>query len=275
MKPILVYKTYHPKFGSKLFGEQYFLHSLIKDLVEEKDDFNDVGGAIISLRACDNIEYIDQFNKDISKLKWCLIIITGNENSSDFHKMIKHPNCKIWIQTPKESDVADYFLGFGYPSEIIKNKEEERIYKYSFIGQVNTRSRIDCVKELQKYEFNKYILINKGFNNGICYKKYLGILNKTKFALCPRAIATPDSFRIYEALEMGCVPILDEDTKLYFNRVWSDNPFYISDQWKDLDSVFVNTYIDFNNEQNICKKWWNKKKEQIVIDLFNQIESIQ
>lgn len=274
MKPALVYKTYNPILPAKMFGEQYFIHSLIEDLVEERDNLDDIEGAIISIRASDNIQYVDQFNTDIARLKWCLIIVTGNENSSDFHKHINHPNCKIWIQTPKRSDEADYFIGFGYPNHMDRTMiSANKTHDWGFAGQVNTSSRRECVEVLRTMK-NGVLVPTKGFNQGLEYNEYMQMLGDAKYIPCPSAIATPDSFRIYEALEMDCVPVLDAMTSEYFERVWGESYLLGVSRWVDFKNFIESNIGDFTENQILCRNWWSERKSKIVQDLFNQISEI-
>lgn len=275
MKPKFVYKTYHEINSPALYGEQMMLHTLLKDKVEFVMDGNIEGleGAIINIRAYENEAFVDRFNEDISKLKWCLIIITQNEHGTDIQKKIKHPNCKIWIQSPKLSDEADYFLGFGWPSDDIlrfEQKEVERIYDFSFSGQVNNFHRQQCVKNLERLP-NTRVISSGGFNQGLSYPEYLELLSKTKFAACPSAVSTPDSFRIYEALEMGCVPVLDKNVADQFYKIWGNSPLMGVVDW---DVLKFENMPAFEEQQKQVKEWWAEKKVELVNNLFFHIKQL-
>lgn len=271
-----IYKTYHPIHGSNLYGEQRFLYNILQGKVEFEFDspLDGLDGAVISIRACDNWNYVDKINEDIAKLKWCVIIITGNENSTGFYRLLKHPNMKVWVQTPKIGDEADYFLGFGWPTEAVleysNRPEKVRDILAGFAGQTNTQQRRECVEQLKKIPGSQ-TLATDGFGQGFQYPEYMDFLSRTKFACCPSAIATPDSFRIYEALEMGCVPILDQAGGNLFHFMWGNSPLIAVSNWSFFNPDLIS---DFETRQKECQEWWAAKKWQIGEDLLAQIRQI-
>ena len=270
----IVYLTFHETRKAYYYGEQIFLRSLLEDtgILERKDSLQGLSGAVVSIRACDNYKYIDRINEELSKLKWCVVIITGNENSTNFHTQIDHPNCLKWLQTPRIGDDADYFLGFGWPTNDILNKSEDRDrdIKMSFSGQVNNNSRKICIEQLKNLK-NTKVIETKGFNQGLPYLEYLELLKRSEYIACPSAITTPDSFRIYEALEVGSVPILDTQTHEQFSYIWGGNPLICVSDWHKLGLVYL---LDFEIMQNRCQIWWADRKKKIVDDLLLHIKSI-
>lgn len=270
-----VYKTYHPIHSPSLYGEQYFLNTLLKGKVEFRDNnLEGLDGAIINIRAYDNLDYINKFNADIALLKWCLIIVTGNESSFDFYQKIKHPNCKIWVQSPAIDQTADKLIGFGWPStDILKFEQKEpanRQYDFSFSGNTNNYWRRECVAQLKKLP-NTRVIVSGGFGQGLPYNEYLEMLSQTKYAACPSAISTPDSFRIYEALEMGCVPVLDKPASDLFKYMWGDFPGVTVNNWSELK---VEDMPNFEAAQAFCKGWWRGTKEKVVDDLFTHVKEL-
>lgn len=272
-----IYKTFHPVNSPALYGEQMFLHTLIKDRVEflhNPESVEGLEGAIVNVRAFENEPYIDEFNAFIAPLKWVVVIVTGNEHGSSFYQKIKHPNSKIWVQSPTLNDKADRLIGFGWPSTDILSFEQkelkERPYDFSFSGNVNNFFRRECVQRLEKLP-KTIVKVSGGFGQGLPYNEYLQLLSETKFAACPSAISTPDSFRIYEALEMGCVPVLDRAGAEYFQHVWGACPLMAMSDWAGLK---IELMPDFEEFQALCKQWWAEAKQKVVDDLFNQINEI-
>lgn len=279
-----VYKTYDPNRSSNLFGEQVFLHHLLKDKVTfiYNGQFYD-DGAVISIRANDNQQFIDTLNTDIAALKWCVIIVTGNENGSDFHTKIKHPNCKIWVQTPKMTDKADYFLPLGYPTIERHYTGAVRVHDWSFAGQVTHSRRYELVKVLEGLQRGKLVK-TEGFGQGLAYPEYFRLLTESKVVPCPGGPATPDTFRFYEALEAGCVPIVDIQSGqgdyggVYWEKVFGiyrNIPFPLIENWNDFPNLLELVLSEFTEIQAVTHDWWMDYKRKVVRDLFEQIESIR
>jgi len=280
-----VYKTYHPKHSASLFGEQFFLYSLIKDKmkVDHNGNIDGLEGAVINLRGNDNMQHVDQINADIAKLKWCVIVITGNEDSTGFYRLIKHLNCKIWVQTPRGSDEADYYLPFGYPNDYIvgaKSVEEGRRYDWFFAGQVSHSRRKQCVEVLRKMQ-NGRLVETSGFGTGLDYPEYVQETLQSKVIPCPGGPMTPDTFRVYEALESGCVPVLDYTGGHwnydgdYWRKVFGVHPLPVIHDWKDFPIQLEQILKYWPTYQVQVATWWEEKKEQIVNDLFSQISEIR
>jgi hypothetical protein len=73
----------------------------------------------------------------------------------------------------------------------------------------------------------------------------------------------PETYRLYESLECGCIPIV-EDSYQYYDRLFPKNPFIKVNKWidakliiKDLDEKKI------KSKQNDCIMWWDREKEKI------------
>jgi hypothetical protein len=79
----------------------------------------------------------------------------------------------------------------------------------------------------------------------------------TNFAPCPAGFFHPESYRIYEALQCGTIPIV-ESVYNYFDNTYPNNPFIKIKRWEEAKSI-----VDERDEQKIlskrkeCFKWWN------------------
>ena len=50
------------------------------------------------------------------------------------------------------------------------------------------------------------------------------IISSTHFIPCPNGFFHPETYRLYEALECECIPIVENAYK-YYDRLFPDNPF--------------------------------------------------
>lgn len=275
----IVFKTYNPEIRSHFFGEQVFIYELIKNFVKEYDGLDDLSGAVIFIRGNDNLNYINQFNEDIAKLKWCLIIVTANENNNGFYKMIKHPNCKIWLQTPVFDDEADFFLPFGWPTEIEYVENKNRKYNWFFAGQVTHNRRLQCVNSLTFIRGGKLIK-TRGFGQGLSHAEYLAYMTNSKVVPCPGGALAPDTFRVYEALESGCIPIVDKHSGAsfyngdYWSKVFGFIPFVSLNDWRDLPEVMQQELSNFDLRQKEILSWWHNYKLKVKENFINQLNEL-
>jgi hypothetical protein len=275
----LVWKTYHPTNASHMYGEQFFLRQLLLPYVREYEDFEaDMDGAIVMIRANDNAEYIEAFNRDLSRLQWCVVMVTGNENASNFHEQIIHKNMRLVLQTPKYGDRADLFVPLGYPSNVSK-VDTSKDLDWFFSGQVNHSRRFACVVQLRNMK-NGLLNETAGFNQGFSYDEYIKHMSRAKIVPCPGGPATPDTFRLYEALECGCMPIVDSNAGCvnyvgkYWKKVFGFVPFQIIADWQELPrytEFALRVYDEWM--PNILGWWANYKRElpQKILTLVRQV----
>ena len=79
------------------------------------------------------------------------------------------------------------------------------------------------------------LYITDGFARGIEQDEYLDLLAAAREAPCPPGPNTPDTFRLYEALEAGCQPVVDQPT-MHFLMKYGDNAPVISCRWDAIGS---------------------------------------
>ncbi|MFQ3575399.1 MAG: glycosyltransferase, partial [Cytophagales bacterium] len=125
----------------------------------------------------------------------------------------------------------------------------------SFLGFLPYR----ITKKIQKrfrfvydrYFPNSYIRFTNGFMSGLGAKEYTEMLNNSKIVLCPAGVSKIESFRIFEAMKMGCVLVADElPQKLNYEK----SPIIQMKSWKGLKSVLHELVRDSEELQKISTK---------------------
>ena len=89
------------------------------------------------------------------------------------------------------------------------------------------------------------------------------VLSSTDFIPCPNGFFHPETYRVYEALECGCIPIVENAYK-YYDRLFPGNPFLKIDKWLDAKPIvqgWSNEQIE--KKRTECKIWWKEKKNSI------------
>jgi len=100
--------------------------------------------------------------------------------------------------------------------DILVPTGQDKIFKASFVGSITHPIR----KELQDMYGSIFT-----FTKSLDWKK---IIEQSEFSLCPRGYGAT-SFRLYEAIQLGSIPIYvwDEDLMLAFSDVLDWNKFSI------------------------------------------------
>lgn len=103
---------------------------------------------------------------------------------------------------------------------------------------------------------------------------YYHLINKYKFILSPPG-AGPDCHRTWEALYIGCIPIVISSS---INELYEDLPILVVDKWSDITEKFLNRKykeITKNKKQGLYNmdklymKYWIDKIENDNIDTEN------
>ena len=97
------------------------------------------------------------------------------------------------------------------------------------------------------------------------------VFSSTEFVPCPNGFFHPETYRLYEALECGCVPIVENAYK-YYERLFPNNPFIKVDKWIEAKSVIKNWEDDqIKKKQKECKTWWDGYKINLQKLIKNKI----
>ncbi len=136
---------------------------------------------------------------------------------------------------------------------------KERIYDWSFCGQVTHERRRQCIEQLRKLPKGKLVETD-GFGRGLEHEEYFRILTQSKIVPCPCGPATPDTYRMCEALEAGAVPIIDTVSLPGIHGYWEmtlpDHPLPFVNEWSELPAVMETVLNDYERIQRLCQYWW-------------------
>lgn len=215
-------------------------------------------------------------NDLIAPLRWVLVILTSDEESTFDHRAITHPNMRLWVMTPRpgihEAGEARY-LGEGTPdgtADILAACADvalDRPVDVFFAGQATHQRRVDCLMAMADLDrLQVGAQPTEGFMQGMPRDEYLQLMAATKVAPCPSGPATPDSFRLFEALEAGCVPIADQLTPDpdypdgYWNLVYGPVPFPVIEDWAELAKEVDAALEDWPRKSAECSAWWQGRK---------------
>lgn len=154
-------------------------------------------------------------------------------------------------------------IPLGYKSGVVHKRTSNRKYKWAFTGTPHKSSRHDLLFQLSNIKPFFCHKTEKFDQKNISADEMSEILSSTEFIPCPYGFFHPDSYRVYEALECGCIPIV-ENAYQYYDRLYPNNPFIKIDKWQDAKSImqgWSNDQIKKKGEE--CSIWWDKQKNSI------------
>ena len=245
-------------------------------------------GAIVIIPARSHAEKIEEINKDINRLDWCLIMLVGDEEAVFPCEELKHPNMAIYVMTPHigKHKNADRFIVNGWSPgtrehlKACKERAMKRCLDWFFAGQVTHSRRQKSVKAMRRMD-RGMLIETPGFTQGVSLEEFHGYMADAKVAPCPSGAVIPDSFRMYEALEAGCLPIADGKApqlkvKGYWNFLFGEEnlPFPVITDWRTLKGT-VQYHVDtYPLMANRAFAWWQKYKRKFIYNIEDDIHRL-
>lgn len=229
----------------------------------------DLDGAVVVVPA--RYHRHADINAAIAHLRWAIVMLVSDEESTFDHRALDHANMRLWVMTPRvgvHRPGEARYLGEGpgpnTPRLLDDVDERVRRFDWSFAGQVNHQRRADVVDVLRQLRRPGQLVTTPGFTQGMPRDDYARLLAATKVVPCPSGPATPDSFRLYEALEAGCIPVADATCPRssglgYWELLLGEQaPFPVVDDWTTFPDVLAELLDGWQHKANLVQSWWQQ-----------------
>lgn len=290
----VVWMSLHADRPCRNYWDMALLDDMLKDerryRHHEGYDFSGMPGAIVVLPARYHSKDVEQINDLIAPLEFVLFILVGDEGEMFPSQNLVHPNMVIWQQSPHQHPHGnvDRYIPLGYSTGTREYLNGTRSAEYMptkdwfFAGQ-NTHVRRElCVNALKNasLEGRGELLETPGFTEGFERKDYFLRMTDTKTAPCPSGVVVLDTFRMYEALEAGALPIVDGIDPLggswgYWHFLFGeDPPFPVLREWEEVVGSINTAVGNYPVPQNRVFAWWQLKKYEMRQDLLEDLSSL-
>lgn len=300
----LVYQSYDPEVPADDYWDLGTINRLLAGklwsavaLPEfERKSLADVReGAVIVFPARRQVKYAKQFKADLQRLKWAVVMLVGDEANEFPAHEIAMPHVKLWIMSasPEHHVEGARKIGSGVPPqgyEFLPKYKEDAINKpvdYFFSGQLTHDRRRGLAAELATLEEFKannklegVVHYSEGFTQGMPHNYYFQALAAAKVAPCPSGAVNPDSFRLYEALEAGCVPVVDAMApEIKHADYWTwffdeEPPFPVYTDFDQIRGYIVDSVERSPALANKISAWWQGKKRDMAYWLVEDIAAL-
>lgn len=256
---------------TQLFDGALYPHHLN---IKRCEGYPNAHGCILVIPGKFWADHTATISEAIATYDWVLAFRCSDEEDwFDIHQ-VRHPNLKWWVQyqrTDREYGDARFF-GAGFPPHFNKlpatapDKDLDL-----FLSAQRTQSRryaaFDALEQVQLT--NAMINETEGFTLGLVASAYVDAMLRARVAPSPSGAVTPDSFRLYEALESHAVPIADDvspletyDSRGFWSRLFPDAPFRVYEDAEDLGGVAVDELRDWPANANEAAAWWIQQKRR-------------
>lgn len=269
-----------------------FLFKPIQDYIdvefEAENIKTDKNTVLICSHAVPYRQVLDNLRKNGKKYA---VVLLSDENLIDPCEWLHDPHCvglmRNYVNPALLGNPKVSVFGLGYKIGLVKEleKKHQRDLLWSFAGTLHNErgSTIEKFKKLTPYKV--HTCSGFGAQDGLDTRSYAELLKSSKYALCPPGQDSMDSFRIYEALEAGCIPICVKNTgrwhlhPSYWHGVFYGGttlPFVCEETWDEClikmrEIEDSGTYADVQEQ---CSVFWSKWKtawQHQAVELYQKL----
>ena len=244
----------------------------------------------------------------VGQRAWSLIVNVSDEECIGPWGSALHPNSLVWVQTPDpcaSAAMARDGTGWGRPRRgvplgwrtdtravamdpPISVPPPQRPHLWAFAGQgYNNPVRLQCMQVLEALRHAEPFTVTDRFGGGLPYRAFLEQLAATSIVPCPSGPSTPDTFRLWEALELGCLPVANAHGPSqrfrmdYFAELFQvppeEIPFPRLDSWEEFPALvdaYRNDPARLSRDMSRAFAWWQGRKRQFVLDLEDDLHAV-
>ena len=163
-----------------------------------------------------------------------------------------------------------YFSGRRYYEEQMEHEQSNERELLFQLHETSTEFRSLC-------QMDSDVSLNQHAHG---YEDYLSIVADTTFTLCP-AGNNPETFRLYEAIELGSIPLFIRPPNSIRNYLrygpWATYPGVIFDNIGEIVPylrAMKDSPAKINQLQSDLRKWYQQFKEFIQDDIGKQINQV-
>lgn len=186
-----------------------------------------------------------------------------------------------------------FTIPLGYQTGFKRNvtvslESKARKWIWVFVGQLKS-DRFKMVNALSNLKPNFLKPTNQfgGGGSGYSVNQMIDLYEDTYFVPCPSGNINPDTFRVMECLECGCVPVVVKFYRIdYFKYIYGDHPFVVGADWENAASQIADLMSDpekLKQKLSDVALWYESYKKDLKIDVcriingssIDQLESKQ
>lgn len=244
------------------------------------------GGAVVVIPGQHNLNAMAATLAEwVAELDWALVIVTSDEEGSFPVEYLPHDDRhQVWGQY--HSHFFDRIIPVGSPpdtAQLLTQRQGAvhpigtRPLDLAFAGQVTHPARTDLVTELTFLREHHEVYVNptEGFAQGLDRINYLTILTLTRLAPCPPAYHSPDTFRLYETIQAGALPIIQNHP--LWQQMFGNHPIPTLNKWDELAEL-ADLYTDpdtWKHARDAVDAWWTWWWHKLGEEFRTTVEALQ
>jgi len=223
------------------------------------------GPVLLYYQHTTNPAYIEQWISKNAGVTIYLLHASDESCKSDIsiykNPRIKHIFRNYWRPDALAVNVTHLPLGYlngkgrGDSQLLVSNK---RNHLWSFAGAMDRKNRRNIIENLRVKYPTQAVHLTPTWNSptNLNASEYVNMLRDSKYVPCLNGFWNTESYRLYEAIENGAIPIICVDlNKSYQNILGCTPPFIMLEKWSD-DCM----HGDDTTKQREIVEWWQLYK---------------
>jgi hypothetical protein len=215
----------------------------------------------------------------------CKVILIHLSDEAFNDDTTAYKYCEAVIRNYRSDVLAErarmFFLPLGYKTGFGRNHAlkpaNARKHLWSFAGDPNKLSRSEMLNTLAQVEGGFWHLTS-GFNAGDCLSTadYRALMDESVVIPCPGGWSNLETFRVYEALEAGCIPFVEKRKGFdYYRALLGPHPLPTVASWAEGAALLRKLKDTDGLEllQRACSEWWMDYKARLKNDIAGFITS--
>jgi hypothetical protein len=251
---------------------------------------HDDGAIVIINGSVQVLENMRRLSDLLIKFKWVLLVSIGDEGSGQHLEWIQHPRISIWVYDPKPGKHDGFHpLPAGPLRECERRtppRIEEKPMDWFFSGSVRDRRWNNEIHALPKERGQVY-------PHHLGSEEYALYLSVSKVVPCRPSWSSPETCRLYDALEAGCVPIVGIypsqnppghewwrtygfDWPHYWEYLFGETPpFPVIQEPTQLADAVRTALSEWPHNAQRISTWWNLYKARLKESLQAEVRRLQ
>jgi hypothetical protein len=155
------------------------------------------------------------------------------------------------------------------------NSCSDRTTDIAFIG-TPYGDRNEVIEEVRRHS-SHFLYLTKDWNciTSLSTSECSDIYFRSKYVPCPSGVNI-ETFRVCEALEWGCIPIVKRSGKDdYFKNIFGDHPFKVVDHWSEIADILKDDEYCKSKDELI--RWYatfKKSLQERIISIISTSDRI-
>lgn len=270
----------------ELTAGEGFVHIESNELIDSRQ------GAVVVIAGQHMVGWAPLVAALAEALPWSLVIVTSDEEALfPVDLLPRDDKCAVWTQYHDRG--MDRVIPIGPQPDTwqhvglcgLGHVRENAVW---FAGQDTHERRhelLATMKDMAADSIYGHVgwAATTGFRQGLSQDRYITALCHARLAPCPSGPHSLDSFRLYEALAAGALPIVErctphgEEPGFWRALFGEDCPLNVVTSWRSLPALaeWYSDPIVWTRERDKVQEWWRIWREDFRREFYDTIERLR